>query len=103
MYAVIKSGGKQHRVTPGEKVRLEKLEFDVGASVTFDEVLLVNTDAGLKIGAPLVAGASVAAKVVEHGRAKKVVAYTYKRRKNHARKVGHRQHFTTVEIVGIAG
>jgi large subunit ribosomal protein L21 len=103
MYAVIKSGGKQHRVTPGEKVRLEKLDADVGSNVTFDQVLLLKTDGGLKIGAPVVSGATVAAKVVEHGRAKKVVAYTYKRRKNHARKVGHRQHFTTVEIVGIAG
>ncbi len=103
MYAVIRSGGKQHRVTPGETVRLEKLEADVGSVITFSDVLMVSSDAGLKVGAPIVAGAAVTAKVVEHGRAKKVVAFTYKRRKNHARKVGHRQYFTAVEITAIAG
>ncbi len=103
MYAVIKSGGKQHRVTPGETLRLEKLDAEVGTTVTFQDVLLVKSDGGLAIGTPNVKGASVTAKVVEHGRGKKVTIFTYKRRKNHARKMGHRQSFTAVEITGIAG
>lgn len=103
MYAVIKSGGKQHRVVPGEQLKLEKLDGDVGQEITFEEVLLVKSDDDLKVGAPHVAGATVTGKIVEHGRGKKIVVSTYKRRKGISRALGHRQHYTLVEITGIAG
>jgi large subunit ribosomal protein L21 len=102
MYAVIKTGGKQYRVMQGETLRVEKLEADVGAAVTFDQVLLVGEGEGITVGSPLVAGASVAAKVVKHGRADKVRIIKFRRRKHHMKQQGHRQHFTEVEITGIS-
>jgi large subunit ribosomal protein L21 len=102
MYAVIKTGGKQYRVMQGETLRVEKLEADVGAAVTFDQVLLVGEGEGITMGAPLVAGASVAAKVVKHGRADKVRIIKFRRRKHHMKQQGHRQHYTEVEITSIS-
>ena len=100
-YAVIKTGGKQYRVMQGETLRVEKLEADVGAAVKFDQVLLIGEGEGITVGSPLVAGASVAAKIVKHGRADKVRIIKFRRRKHYKRQQGHRQHFTEIEITGI--
>ena len=100
MYAVIKTGGKQYKVAQGDRLRVEKLPASVGDTVTFDEVLLVGGDA-IKIGAPLVAGAKVEAKVVAQDREKKIIVFKFRRRKNYRRKNGHRQPFTALEITGI--
>jgi large subunit ribosomal protein L21 len=100
MYAVIKTGGKQYKVAQGDRLRVEKLPVSVGDTVTFDEVLLVGGDA-IKIGAPLVAGAKVEAKVIAQEREKKIIVFKFRRRKNYRRKNGHRQPFTALEITGI--
>jgi len=100
MYAVIKTGGKQYKVAQGDKLRVEKLTANVGDTVTFNEVLLVGGEA-IKIGAPLVAGAKVEAKVVAQDREKKIIVFKFRRRKNYRRKNGHRQPFTALEITGI--
>jgi large subunit ribosomal protein L21 len=100
MYAVIKTGGKQYKVAQGDKLRVEKLPGNVGDTVTFEEVLLVGGDA-LKIGTPTVAGAKVQAKVIAQDRAKKIIVFKFRRRKNYRRKNGHRQPFTALEITGI--
>ncbi|MBU6198045.1 MAG: 50S ribosomal protein L21 [Xanthomonadaceae bacterium] len=102
MYAVIKTGGKQYRVMQGETLRVEKLEADVGAAVRFDQVLLIGEGEGITVGSPLVAGASVAATVKAHGRADKVRIIKFRRRKHHMKQMGHRQHYTEIEITGIA-
>ena len=102
MYAVIKTGGKQYRVMQGETLRVEKIEADVGAAITFDQVLLVGAGEGIKMGSPLVAGASVAATVKAHGRADKIRIIKFRRRKHHQKQMGHRQHYTEVEITGIS-
>lgn len=101
MYAIIKTGGKQYRVSEGEAVQVEKLNAEVGAEVVFDEVLTVVNDADVKIGAPVVEGAKVTAKVVEHGKADKIFVFKYKAKVNYRKRQGHRQPFTTVEIVKI--
>jgi large subunit ribosomal protein L21 len=103
MYAVIKTGGKQYRVVQGETLRVEKLEADVGAAVNFDQVLLLGSGEGVSVGAPLIGGASVAAKVVKHGRLDKIRIIKFRRRKHHMKQMGHRQHYTEVEITGISG
>ena len=100
MYAVIKTGGKQYRVAEGQKVRVEKLAGAAGDKVTFDEVLLVGGDTP-KIGQPLVKGASVAAEIMAQDRGKKIVVFKFKRRKNYARKQGHRQGYTEIRIKDI--
>ncbi len=102
MYAVIVSGGKQHRVEEGETLKLEKLNLEVGASVDFDRVLLVVNGEDVKIGAPVVEGAQVSAEIVSHGRGKKVRSMKFKRRKHHMKQMGHRQWFTEVKITGIS-
>ncbi len=102
MYAVIVSGGKQHRVEEGETLKLEKLNIEVGASVDFDRVLLVVNGEDVKIGAPVVQGANVSAEIVSHGRGKKVRIMKFKRRKHHMKQMGHRQWFTEVKITGIS-
>ena len=102
MYAVIVSGGKQHRVEEGETLKLEKLNIEVGASVDFDRVLLVVNGEDVKIGAPVVQGAKVSAEIVSHGRGKKVRIMKFKRRKHHVKQMGHRQWFTEVKITGIS-
>lgn len=101
MYAVIKSGGKQYRVKEGQLLRLEKIELEAGATVNFEEVLLVGNGDDVKIGEPLVKGAAVTAEVVAQGRHKKVNILKFKRRKHHMKRMGHRQWFTEVKITGI--
>ena len=103
MYAIFKSGGKQHRVAQGETLKLEKIEAATGATIEFDEVLLVGEGADVKIGAPLVAGAKVTAEIVSQGRHDKVTIIKFKRRKHHMKRAGHRQWFTEVKITGIQG
>ncbi len=98
MYAVIKSGGKQHRVKAGQVVRLEKIEAETGSNIDFEEVLMVADGDNVTLGQPLVEGASVSAEVVTHGRAKKVKILKFKRRKHHMKQMGHRQWFTEVKI-----
>ena len=102
MYAVIVTGGKQYRVAQGETLRVEKLEADVGAAVNFDQVLLLGSGEGVKVGAPTISGASVAAKVVAHGRLDKIRIIKFRRRKHHMKQMGHRQHYTEVEITSIS-
>lgn len=102
MYAVIVSGGKQHRVREGEVVKLEKIEMATGATFDFDKVLLVANDGDVKIGAPVVAGAKVSAEVVAHGRHKKINIIKFRRRKHHMKQMGHRQWYTEVVITGIS-
>jgi large subunit ribosomal protein L21 len=102
MYAVIATGGKQYRVQEGETLHVEKLPADAGATVTFDQVLLIADGAEVKVGTPVVAGAKVTASVVENGRGKKLLVYKYRRRKGYRRKNGHRQPFTAVKITGIS-
>jgi large subunit ribosomal protein L21 len=102
MYAVIKTGGKQYRVSQGDKVRVEKLPGNVGDAVTLDQVLLLGGEA-VKLGQPLVSGAKVEAKIVEQGLGKKLVVFKFRRRKNYRRKTGHRQPFTALEITNIVG
>lgn len=101
MYAVIESGGKQHRVTEGEVLRLEKLDLPEGARMDFDRVLMVGEGGDVKIGAPLVEGGKVSAEVIAHGRAEKIRVFKYKRRKKYRRSSGHRQWYTEVRITGI--
>ncbi len=102
MYAVIVTGGKQYRVAQGETLRVEKLEGDVGAAINFDQVLLVGSGEGINVGAPLVAGALVAAKIVKHGRLDKIRIIKFRRRKHHMKQMGHRQHYTEIEIGDIS-
>ena len=101
MYAVIRSGGKQYRVTPGQTVRLERLAGEVGSKVQLNEVLLVDNDGSLSIGAPLVANARIEATVVENDRAKKIIVFKKKRKKQYRRTQGHRQDYTAVRIDSI--
>ena len=103
MYAVFQSGGKQHRVTEGQTVRLEKLELEVGATVEFDNVLMIANGEDIKVGAPLVEGGKVTAEVVSQGRGDKVKIVKFKRRKHSRKQMGHRQWFTEVKITGING
>jgi large subunit ribosomal protein L21 len=100
MFAVIRTGGKQYKVVQDEILTVEKLEGDVGGTLTLGEVLLLGGDSP-KSGAPLIAGASVLAEIVEQGRGEKVVAFKKKRRKNTHRKRGHRQPFTKLKITAI--
>lgn len=102
-YAVIKTGGKQYRVAANDTVIIEKIAGDAGATVEFNEVLMVAGSGAPKIGTPLVSGAKVTAEVVEQGRADKVIAFKKRRRKNSRRKRGHRQEQTTVKIKEIIG
>ena len=97
MYAVIVSGGKQYKVSEGDVIRVEKLEVEEGANVSFDQVLLIN-DGSLKIGTPTVQGAKVSGTVLQNGKAKKVIVYRYKRKSGYHKKNGHRQLFTEVKI-----
>lgn len=98
MYAVIKSGGKQYRVQTGAQLRVEALAADVGAAVSFEEVLLVGDGEGVRLGAPLVSGAQVRATVVSHGRGDKVKIFKLRRRKHYQKSQGHRQSYTEVRI-----
>ena len=103
MFAVIESGGKQHRVEEGEILRLEKLAAGPGETVTFDRVLLIAQGDDIKVGAPFVDGGEVTAEVVGEGRGEKITVIKFKRRKNYHRKQGHRQSYTKVRVTGIRG
>ena len=98
MYAVIKTGGKQYRVSSGEQLRIELLPAEVGAAVSFDEVLMVGEGDQARVGAPFVAGAKVQATVVSHGRGDKVTIFKMRRRKHFQKSQGHRQSYTEVRI-----
>ncbi|MFA7269220.1 MAG: 50S ribosomal protein L21 [Sterolibacterium sp.] len=102
MYAVIKTGGKQYRVAAGEKIKVEQIPADVGAEITLDQVLMVGEGETVKIGTPILAGASVTAKVIAHGRGPKVKIFKMRRRKHYQKHQGHRQNYTEIEISNIA-
>ncbi|EFM09313.1 MULTISPECIES: 50S ribosomal protein L21 [Paenibacillus] len=101
MYAIIETGGKQYKVQEGDVLFIEKLEAGAGESITFDRVLAVSKGDALVAGTPVVAGASVSAKVEKQGRGKKIIVYKYKAKKNYRRKQGHRQPYTKVTIESI--
>ncbi len=101
MYAVIETGGKQYQVNVGDIVFIEKLGAEADEKVTFDKVMALGSDDGIKVGAPYVEGASVSATVVKNGKAKKVYVMTYKPKKGEKRKIGHRQPYTQVRIEAI--
>ena len=103
MYAVIKTGGKQYRVTAGEKLKIDQLPAGIGAEIVLDQVLLVADGDNLKMGRPLVSGATVQAKVLAQGRHDKVRIFKLRRRKHYQKHQGHRQNFTEIEITGITG
>ena len=102
MYAIIKTGGKQYRVAVGDKLKVETLTAEVGAQVTLSEILAVSDDSGLKVGAPVLEGASVTATVVSHGRGDKVRIFKFRRRKHSMKSAGHRQNYTELKIEAIA-
>jgi len=102
MYAVVKTGGKQYRVSAGEKLRIEQIGAEVGQEIVLDQVLLVADGEALKMGAPLVSGATVKAKVLGHGRGDKVHIFKMRRRKHYRKSQGHRQNYNEIEILGIA-
>jgi large subunit ribosomal protein L21 len=101
-YAIIRTAGKQFRVEPGKKVRLPTIDIETGKQITFGEVLVSSDGTTVNTGAPLVAGASVTGEVVRHGLGDKIVVFKFKRRKNYAKKQGHRQGFTEVRITDIS-
>lgn len=103
MYAVFRSGGKQYRAVKGDVLRLEKINADEGATIKFDEVLLVGEGSDVKVGSPLLSGSTVSGKVVRQGKSRKVPVVKFKRRQNYLRQGSHRQFFTEVEITGISG
>ncbi len=100
MYAVIQTGGKQYRVSPGDTLRVEKLVGDVGGQVELNSVLMIGGDT-VKVGRPMVEGASVVGQIVAQDRAKKILIFKHKRRKNYRKKMGHRQYLTTLRITEI--
>ena len=102
MNFVIKTGGKQYRVSEGDKLEIETLDAAPGENIEFSEVLLLRDGDNVEVGTPLIEGAKVTATVLAHGRGKKVQIVKFKRRKNYRRQMGHRQNFTRVEITGIA-
>jgi large subunit ribosomal protein L21 len=103
MYAVIKTGGKQYKVAPGEKLKVEQIPADVGAEVVLDQVLMVGDEADVRLGQPTVAGATVKATVLSHGRGEKVKIFKMRRRKHYQKHQGHRQGYTELRIEGIVG
>lgn len=103
MYAVIKTGGKQYRVVAGEKIKVEQIPAEIGTQITIDQVLMVGEGDAVKIGAPLVAGATVSATVLSQGRHDKVRIFKMRRRKHYQKRQGHRQNYTELQINTIAG
>lgn len=101
-YAIVKTGGKQYRVTEGDTLEVEKLDVAEGTETRLDEVLMVSGESGVSLGTPLVAGASVTAEVLEQAKAPKVIAYKFKRRKGYHRTVGHRRQLTRLKITSIS-
>ena len=102
MYAVIKTGGKQYRVCAGDKLKIEKLDAEVGSEVTFDQVLMVGEGADIRVGAPVLAGVTVKATVLNQARGDKIHIFKMRRRKHYRKSQGHRQYFTEVQIGGIS-
>ena len=103
MYAVVRTGGKQVRVSPGQTVRVERLDGDIGAQIELDEVLLVGGEGSPRVGTPVVAGAKVVGTITNQARGDKIVVFKMKRRKNYRRKQGHRQAYTEIRIDEISG
>lgn len=103
MYAILESGGKQIQVAPGEQIRVEKLDIEVGSTVEFDKVLMLNRDGDVELGKPYLEGARVMGTVLEQGRGRKILVFKKKRRKQYRRTMGHRQSFTAVRIESIEG
>ena len=101
MYAVIKTGGKQHKVVVGEKLKVEQIPADIGAEITLDQVLALGEGESIKFGTPLVGGASVKATVIAHGRHDKVTIFKMRRRKHYQKHAGHRQNYTQLRIEAI--
>ena len=101
MYAVIKTGGKQYRVAPGEKIKIEQVQADVGATIVLDQVLMVADGEAVKVGTPTLAGAKVSATVVAHGRGPKVRIFKMRRRKHYQKTQGHRQNYTEIRVEAI--
>lgn len=102
MFAVFKSGGKQHKVAEGDVVKLEKLEAETGSTIEFDQVLMVANGDDIKVGEPLVPGGKITAEVVAHGRGAKIRIVKFRRRKHYRKQAGHRQWYTQVKITGIS-
>lgn len=102
MFAVFKSGGKQHKVAEGDLIKLEKLDVETGGTIEFDQVLMVANGDDVKVGAPLVAGGKITAEVVAHGRGAKIRIVKFRRRKHYRKQAGHRQWYTQVKITGIS-
>ena len=103
MLAVIKTGGKQYLVSPGQKIKIEKVDVDLGAEVLFEEVLLTIDGEDVKIGTPNVSGAQVKGKVLDHDKSNKVIVFKYKPKKRQSKKKGHRQHYSEIEIIEVKG
>ena len=101
MYAIIETGGKQYKVTSGDELFIEKMDAEAESTVTFDKVIAVSNDETISVGDPYVAGATVEAKVIKNGKAKKITVFTYKPKKGKQRKLGHRQPYTKVKIEAI--
>lgn len=101
MYAIIETGGKQYTVSPGDKLRVERLPGEVGAEVGFDRVLLVGEGESITVGTPVVEGAKVTGRILAQDRTKKVIVFKFQRRKNYRRKQGHRQHYTELEVTSV--
>ena len=101
MYAVVKTGGKQYRVTAGEKLKIEQIPAEVGSEIVLDQILLVADGETVTVGTPLVSGAQIKAKVVSQGRGEKVRIFKMRRRKHYRKSQGHRQNYTEIEILGI--
>ncbi len=103
MYAIVESGGKQIHVSPGEQVKVEKIDVEVGAKVEFDKILLLNRDGKMELGRPYIEGARVTGTVLEQGRGAKILVFKKKRRKQYRRTQGHRQAFTAIRVQSIEG
>ena len=103
MYAVIKTGGKQYKVAPGEKLKVEQLPAEVGAEVVLDQVLMIGEGESIRLGHPMVSGATVTATVVSQGRGDKVIIFKMRRRKHYQKHQGHRQNYTELKIESITG
>jgi large subunit ribosomal protein L21 len=101
MYAIIKTGGKQYRVSEGQTLSIEKIDLEQGNEIHFDEVLLVANGENIQVGSPTLQNAKVTAQIVDHGRADKIKIIKFRRRKHHMKHMGHRQDFTKVKIVSI--
>jgi large subunit ribosomal protein L21 len=103
MYAVIKTGGKQYRVASGDEVKFERLQGEVGDSVTFDQVLLTSDGENVRVGRPYLDNSKVIGRITRQGKNRKISVFKYKKRKGYRRKLGHRQYFTLVSIEGVEG